>query len=213
MDETLAALRQEYAGAPLDERDVDADPIAQFRRWLDDAVRAEIPLANGMTLATVGEGGQPSARIVLLKQADDSGFVFFTSYDSRKGRELAANPLAALVFWWAPLHRQVRIEGRVEPTEADISDRYFHARPPASNVSAIASPQSAPVANRAELERRVEEVLASQPEAALARPSTWGGYRLTPRMLELWQGREDRLHDRLRYRLDAGRWVIDRLAP
>ena len=211
MEETLRALREEYAGQPLAEGDVDADPIAQFRRWMDEAVRAEIPLANGMTLATADAQGRPSARIVLLKQLDDRGFVFFTGYESRKGHELAENPEAALVFWWAPLHRQVRVEGRVERVEAEISDRYFAERPPDSNLSAVASPQSQVVKSREELERRVEDVRRG--EGALSRPASWGGYRLAPREIEYWQGREDRLHDRLRYRRDGERWRLERLAP
>jgi pyridoxamine 5'-phosphate oxidase len=214
MDDTLRALREEYAGTPLSEREVDADPVSEFRRWFDEAVRAEIPLANGMTLATADERGRPSARVVLLKQVDAQGrFVFFTSYESRKGRELAENPEAALVFWWPALHRQVRVEGRVEPVEAEISDQYFRERPSASNVSAVASPQSQAVASREELEGRVADVLAAHPGGALERPASWGGYRLAPRVIELWQGREDRLHDRLRYRLEGGGWHLERLAP
>ncbi len=213
MDETLAALRREYAGAPLDESEVDSDPIGQFRRWLDDAVRAEVPLANGMTLATVDGDGRPAARIVLLKLADERGFVFFTSYDSRKGRELSQDPRAALVFWWPQLDRQVRVEGEARPVESELSDRYFSQRPRQSNISAIASPQSAPVSSRAELERRAREVSEAQPEDELSRPASWGGYRLEPTTIEFWQGREDRLHDRLRYRRAGAAWAIDRLAP
>jgi pyridoxamine 5'-phosphate oxidase len=213
MDEMLQALREEYAGTPLHEQDIDPDPVAQFRRWFDDAVRAQMPLANGMTLATVDARGRPSARVVLLKQADERGFVFFTNYESRKGRELSENPEAALVFWWPALHRQVRVEGRVERLEAEPSDRYFRERPYPSNLSAAASPQSRPVASREELERRVEALRAAHPEGSLERPASWGGYRLVPRALELWQGREDRLHDRLRYELDDGRWRVARLAP
>jgi pyridoxamine 5'-phosphate oxidase len=213
MDEMLQALREEYAGTPLHEGEVDADPIAQFRRWFDEAVRAQMPLANGMTLATADAQGRPSARVVLLKQADERGFVFFTNYESRKGRELSANPEAALVFWWAALHRQVRVEGRVERLEAEASDRYFGERPYASNLSAAASPQSRAVQSREELERRVEELRAARPEGALERPASWGGYRLVPRAVEFWQGREDRLHDRLRYERDGGSWRLERLAP
>lgn len=213
MDEALAALRREYAGAPLDEGDVESDPLAQFRRWLDDAIRAEVPLANGMTLATVGEGGQPSARVVLLKDLDERGFVFFTSYGSRKGRELADNPRAALVFWWAELDRQVRIEGAVHRVSREVSERYFRERPPASNFSAVASQQSAPVSGRSELEARVEALVAQHPEGDLPRPESWGGYRLEPASLEFWQGRPDRLHDRLRYRREESTWRLERLAP
>ena len=209
----LLALREEYAGTPLTEAQVDSDPVEQFRRWLDDAVCAEMPLANAMTLATADASGRPSARVVLLKQADERGFVFFTSYESRKGRELEANAEAALVFWWPPLHRQVRVEGRVERLEAALSDAYFHERPYASNLSAVASPQSQPVSGREELEARVQAACERYPEGVLGRPATWGGYRLTPREIELWQGREDRLHDRLRYRREGKAWRLDRLAP
>ena len=213
MDKIIAALREEYAGAPLGEDDVAADPIAQFRRWFDDAVRAEVPLANGMTLATVGPDGAPSARVVLLKLVDERGFVFFTNQDSRKGRDLEADPRAALTFWWQPLHRQVRVEGRTALVEAELSDRYFRSRPRASNLSAIASPQSRTGAGRAELERRVAQVEAACGEDELERPERWGGFRVVPEAVEFWQGREDRLHDRLQYRAERGGWALERLAP
>lgn len=203
-------LRQEYAGTPLTKRNVDPDPIAQFRRWFSEAEAAGVPMANGMTLATVGADGQPSARIVLLKAVDERGFSFVTNYDSRKGVELAANPCAALLFWWAALHRQVRVEGAVEKLPAAESDAYFAARPRTSNVSALASEQSRPVESREALEARVAQV----PAGELSRPAHWGGYVLRPDRLELWQGRADRLHDRLEYhRGEDGTWTIRRLCP
>lgn len=217
MTKTIAELREEYAGAPLVEEAAQPDPLAQFQRWLDEAIAAGAPLANAMTLATATARGEPSARIVLLKQVDPCGFVFFTNHGSRKGGELEENPRAALLFYWAELHRQVRIEGRVERVSEAESDAYFATRPRASNLSAIASPQSRPVAGRAALERLVSEVEAAlngDGGAALARPDYWGGYRVLPHTLEFWQGRPDRLHDRLRYRQEPdGSWRIDRLAP
>lgn len=208
-------LRQEYEGRALDEAEAAADPVMQLQRWLDEAVAAGLPLANGMTLATATADGQPSARIVLLKEIDDRGVVFYTSYDSRKGQELSANPRAAAVLWWAPLHRQIRVEGRVEVVARDESDAYFATRPRASNLSAMASPQSQVVADRASLERRVDELAARWQGRDLVRPEQWGGYRLVPDRFEFWQGRADRLHDRLRYVRDGagGRWRIERLAP
>jgi pyridoxamine 5'-phosphate oxidase len=208
-------LRQEYEGRALDEAEMAADPVVQVRRWLDDAVAAGLPIANGMTLATASAHGQPSARIVLLKEIDDRGVVFYTSYDSSKGQELAANPRAAAVLWWAPLHRQIRVQGRVQRVSAAESDAYFATRPRASNLSAMASPQSQVVADRAALEARVAELAAEWQGRDLVRPASWGGYRLVPDSFELWQGRGDRLHDRLRYVRDGagGAWRIERLAP
>jgi pyridoxamine 5'-phosphate oxidase len=206
-------LREEYEGEPLAAEDLVADPLAQLRSWLDRAAEAGLPLANGMTLATAGAGGQPSARVVLLKEIDRRGLVFFTSYESRKGRELAANPRAALLFWWPPLHRQVRVEGIVERIAPEESDAYFRSRPRDSNVSAAASPQSRVLASRRELEELVAEARRVAGDRELERPASWGGYRLVPHEVEFFQGRKDRLHDRLRYRLDRGSWRIERLAP
>lgn len=208
----IAALRQEYKGESLDEAGVAADPYTQFRHWFDAALRAELPLPNAMTLATVTADGAPGARIVLLKDADQRGFVFYTNYQSRKGRELAANPRAVLVFHWAELEREVRIEGAVEKTSAAESDDYFSSRPLGSRHAAIASPQSAVVANRAALETRFSEIEKNQGDAP-ARPAHWGGYRLNPVAVEFWQGRPNRLHDRLLYTLAGKRWNISRLAP
>lgn len=205
-------MRNEYMRASLDEADAAADPLTQFQRWFDEAVRAELPTPNAMTLATVAADGTPGARIVLLKGADQRGFVFYTNYQSRKGRELAANPHAVLVFHWIELEREVRIEGSVEKTGATESDEYFSSRPLGSRHAAIASPQSAVVANRAVLETRFAEVAKIQGDAPV-RPAHWGGYVLQPARVEFWQGRPNRLHDRLLYSRDGDRWSISRLAP
>jgi pyridoxamine 5'-phosphate oxidase len=205
-------MRNEYMRASLDEADAAADPFAQFQRWFDEAVRAELPTPNAMTLATVAADGTPGARIVLLKGADPQGFVFYTNYQSRKGRELATNPRAVLVFHWIELEREVRIEGAVEKTSVAESDEYFSSRPLGSRHAAIASPQSAVVANRAALETSFAEVAKTQ-GAAPARPAHWGGYRLKPIAVEFWQGRRNRLHDRLLYTRSNERWNISRLAP
>jgi pyridoxamine 5'-phosphate oxidase len=205
-------MRKEYMRATLDEADAAADPLAQFQRWFDEAVRAELPTPNAMTLATVAADGTPGARIVLLKGADQHGFVFYTNYQSRKGRELAANPRAVLVFHWTELEREVRIEGAVDKTSATESDAYFSSRPLGSRHAAIASAQSAVVANRAVLETRFAEVAKSQGDAPV-RPAHWGGYVLQPARVEFWQGRPNRLHDRLLYSRASDRWSISRLAP
>jgi len=208
----IADLRQEYMHASLDASDVASDPFTQFDRWFDEAVKAQMPTANAMTLATVSAGGQPSARIVLLKGVDGGGFVFFTNYKSRKGRELTANPAAALLFHWVELERVVRVDGRVSKLTAQESDDYFASRPLSSRHSAIASPQSKVVPNRAALEARFiesEEKHGANPP----RPAHWGGYRLIPDAIEFWQGRPDRLHDRISYSRKTGGWKIVRLAP
>ncbi|HUS64579.1 MAG TPA: pyridoxamine 5'-phosphate oxidase [Kofleriaceae bacterium] len=214
-DRSFEDLRRDYAGAPLDEAAAGDDPMALFGAWFDQAVAAEIPLANAVALATVGADGQPSARMVLLKGWDARGFVFYTGYDSRKGRDLLQHePRAALLFYWEALHRQVRIEGRCAPVAAGDSDAYFSTRPRASNLSAMASAQSQPVGSRAELERAVADLDAASAGRTLERPAEWGGFRLRPARLEFWQGREDRLHDRLQYDRDAsGGWTRVRLCP
>jgi pyridoxamine 5'-phosphate oxidase len=208
----LADLRQEYMRAGLSETQADRDPFRQFGRWLDDALRAQLPLPNAMTLATVSEEGAPSARIVLLKGVEDDGFVFYTNYQSRKGRELQARPAACLVFQWSALERQVRIDGAVQRVSAAASDAYYASRPLGARLSAWASAQSETVSARAILEAAMQD--ASQRYAdSPPRPPHWGGYRVVPQSIEFWQGRADRLHDRLVYRRAAGNWTIERLAP
>jgi len=209
---SIAALRREYMGESLNETDVAAEPFTQFQRWFDEVLRAELPTPNAMTLATVAADGMPSARIVLLKGIDHNGFVFYTSYHSRKGRELTVNPRAALVFYWNELEREVRIEGAVEKVSAAESDEYFASRPLGSRHAAIASPQSEVVASRAMLETRFAAAADDHGDTA-PRPAHWGGYRLLPVAVEFWQGRPNRLHDRLLYTRTADRWTISRLAP
>lgn len=213
MSQDLWRLVAEYEGAPLDPADCDPDPIVEFRRWFQAAVDVKLSSANAMTLATVDERGRPAARIVLLKEVDDRGFVFFTNYESRKGKDLAAHPFAALVLFWEPLHRQVRIEGAIEKISPAESDAYFASRPRGSQIGAIASPQSRPLASRALLEQLVAETARAVGAAQPVRPAHWGGYRLVPDMIELWQGQPSRLHDRVRYLRDGTSWQRDRLAP
>ena len=206
-------LRVDYKRAALSERDAASDPIELFTRWFDEAVAAAIPEPNAMTLATVDAAGRPTARIVLMKGVDARGVVFHTNYDSRKGRDLAANPRAALLFFWVGLERQVRIDGAAERVSAEDSDAYFAARPRGSQISAWASPQSARVADRAWLEARVAEFEARFASGAVPRPPNWGGMRVVPDRFEFWQGRTSRLHDRLVWSRQGDRWTIERLAP
>jgi pyridoxamine 5'-phosphate oxidase len=208
----IADLRREYVLAGLTESDADTDPLRQFERWFHEAVAAELALPNAMTLATTGEDGRPDARIVLLKGLEQGGFVFFTNYASRKGRELARDARACLLFLWHQLERQVRIEGRVERVDAAESDTYFASRPLGARLSAWASAQSAPVDDRATLEKSLETMRARHGNAP-PRPPHWGGYRVLPEAIEFWQGRENRLHDRLLYRRAGGGWTRSRLAP
>ncbi len=208
----LAALRKSYELAELDESASLADPAQQFAGWLEQAIAGQLPEPNAMTLATVGADGRPSTRIVLIKGSDERGLVWFTNYDSRKGRELALNPNAALQFHWVELERVVRIEGSVEKVSVEESDAYFASRPLDSRIGAWASPQSQVIASRSTLvvnaARYGAQFMLKPP-----RPPHWGGYRLRPEVWEFWQGRKSRLHDRLRYRREQGAWLRERLAP
>ena len=200
--------------AELDERNADANPIRQFQHWFDDAVGRSLPLAEAMTLCTATADGKPSARMLLLKSVDESGFVFYTNYRSPKAQELDANPFAAMVFYWEPLERQVRVEGKVARISADESDEYFQTRPRESQLGAIASPQSEVIESREVLEQRFRELEDEYRDRTIARPDHWGGYRLVPDRVEFWKGRPGRLHDRLLYQLQAdGSWKRSRLAP
>ena len=212
MNPRIAELRKSYERAELDEGSAAPDPLQQFHLWLSQAIDGELPEPNAMTLATVGADARPSTRIVLIKGYDARGIVWYSNYASRKGRELDGNPMAALQFHWVELERVVRIEGRVEKTGADESDAYFASRPLDSRIGAWASPQSEVIASRAVLVANAAKYAA---RFALhpPRPPHWGGYRLVPDRWEFWQGRRSRLHDRLRYRLEGGAWVRERLAP
>lgn len=208
----IADIRKDYALRRLDETDVDADPARQFHAWLKEALGAQVPEPTAMTLATVDEEGNPSARIMLLKALDERGFVFYTNYESRKGHDLAGRPRAALTFFWKELERQVRIEGAVEKVSATESDEYFASRPLGSRIGAWASTQSATIASRPWLEARVKAAQAQHGDNP-PRPPHWGGFRVIPDWLEFWQGRQSRLHDRIAYTREAAGWVISRLSP
>lgn len=208
----ISQLRKDYKREALDEAHVDADPIRQFSRWWDEALASQLPEPNAMTLATADADGKPAARIVLLKGFDAAGFVFFTNYDSRKGLELAANPRAALLFFWAELERQVRIDGSVERIADDESDAYYSTRPLASRIGAWASPQSRPIPSKAWLVAQAAE-MGLRHGLSPKRPPFWGGYRVAPESIEFWQGRPSRLHDRLLYTRGDSGWTRVRLSP
>ena len=210
--DSIAQLRKNYTFGQLSETDVPGNPLPLFKLWFDQAVRAECPEPNSMTLATADKAGNPSARIVLLKGADETGFSFFTNYESQKGKDLAVRPQAALLFHWHELERQVRIQGVVERVSAAESDEYFHSRPSASRIGAWASPQSLAIPNREFLEEAEKQFKAEFGDTP-PRPEHWGGYRLRPTEMEFWQGRPSRLHDRIHYKLDGSTWQINRLAP
>ncbi len=211
---TIADIRKDYRHATLSESQVSRDPLEQFHLWWQDAIRAEIEEVNAMTLATASADGLPSARIVLLKGLDQDGFVFYTNYNSYKGKHLEENPRACLVFFWKELERQVRITGLVEKTSEAESDLYFNSRPEGSRIGAWVSPQSETISGRNWLEKNEEELISRFRDLPINRPPHWGGYRVKPICIEFWQGRSNRLHDRIQYQLDEnGAWIIERLAP
>ncbi len=225
MSNAIADIRKDYKLASLEEVDVASNPIDQFTRWWNDAVASQIDEVNAMTLATVNAAGVPAARIVLLKGYNPEGFIFFTNYESDKGKNLAQNPNAALVFFWKELERQIRIEGTVQKVSAEESDRYFNSRPASSRIGAWASPQSAVIENRLVIEQNVERYTSIFANDSIERPDHWGGYIVKPTSIEFWQGRSSRLHDRIRYKLETSgynaatdtrtdaNWKIERLAP
>ncbi len=214
MVKVIDKLRKEYPAEEFSEANLEKNPFRQFKRWFEAATAAGIAEPNAMALATADRGGHPSVRMVLLKDFDERGFVFYTNYLSRKGRELAENPQAALLFWWAPLHKQIRITGTVTKVSAQESDAYFATRPLGSQIGAVVSQQSAEIPNRQVLEDRFKELEKRAATHPITRPEHWGGYRLSPNRFEFWQGRENRLHDRFEYRRVAqNQWEIVRLSP
>lgn len=213
MNKSYQNIRSEYLHSRLDEASVLKDPFAQFDEWMSQAIEAELPHPTSMILATAGKDGQPTCRIVLLKNVTDSGFVFFTNYESRKGRQLTENPKAALTFFWMEMERQIRIEGLVERVGQEESDAYFKSRPLESRLSAAVSQQSAIVKNRLELENAKENLRKKFPDGNIPRPMNWGGFIVKPHYFEFWQGRESRLHDRIIYSKVESAWTIQRLAP
>lgn len=211
---TLENLRKDYRAEKLSETDVKKNPIEQFDHWFDEALKSGIYEPNAMTLATASTDGKPAARIVLLKGFNQDGFVFYTNYLSRKGKELAKNPVVALVFFWPELERQVRIEGTIEKVSKETSEKYFQSRPKESQIGALASPQSQVITDRSLLEKNWKELEKTYADQEIPKPSFWGGYLVKPQVIEFWQGRSSRLHDRIVYRkADKNNWKIVRLAP
>lgn len=213
MMDSLADMRKDYQLQRLSEESVDENPFLQFTRWWHEAVEAKIDEVNAMTLATASGEGVPAARTVLLKAFDENGFVFFSNYDSNKGKQMQDNPRACLVFFWKELERQIRITGTVSKTSSKESDDYFNSRPEGSRVGAWASPQSHVIASREWLEENEKEFRKRFNKEKLSRPENWGGYRVMPAVIEFWQGRPNRLHDRIQYSLQDDKWIIERLAP
>lgn len=210
----LASIRKEYSKAALDAKSVLQDPIGQFTKWFDEAIASNVPEPNAMNLATINENGRPASRIVLLKGVEDHKFVFYTNYQSRKGKELDGNPACALTFFWPELERQVRIEGVASRIDDKRSEKYFQSRPRGSQVGAWASPQSTLISDRSILEERAKKIEEKfKGQDILPKPNQWGGYGIDPLMIEFWQGRPSRLHDRILYTKDDGVWKINRLAP
>ena len=214
-DKPIANHRNDYTKMHLDKENIDSDPIKQFQQWLNDAMQTDMQEPNAMNLATVSDDHTVSSRTVLLKGLDDRGFVFFTNYESKKSRDLESTRQAALCFWWPKLERQVRVEGSISRVSAQESDDYYHSRPRGSQIGAHASPQSQVLTSYDELQQRVDALEQQFSDAEeIPRPEYWGGYRVTPKVIEFWQGRPSRLHDRIRFRLDSeNRWIIERLAP
>lgn len=213
METNISSIRKEYKLHSLNETDVAKSPIKQLQIWLDEAVESKISEPTAMALATSTVTGRPSIRMVLLKEIDDKGLVFFTNYESYKARQLEGNPFAALLFFWSELERQVRIEGIVEKVSVEESDKYFVERPEGSKIGAWASEQSSVIPSRLYLELKTAEYYNNYKNREIPRPDNWGGYRIIPSMFEFWQGRESRLHDRIRYQLNNNNWIIERLAP
>lgn len=211
--EKLQKLREDYSKHSLDESDVSSDPIEQFEKWIKEALKAEVPEPNAMTLSTVGAGNKPHSRVVLLKGIENDEFVFYTNHKSDKGAEIAQNPNVALCFLWLELERQVRIEGKAEKLSEDESEAYFKKRPYKSQIGALASDQSSVVPNRAFLEDRFKELEEIYSEGNVPKPESWGGYRVKPEVLEFWQGRRSRLHDRIKFEKVGDKWDIKRLSP
>jgi pyridoxamine 5'-phosphate oxidase len=215
MQKNITDLRKEYSRSTLDSTNVLKDPVKQFEKWFDEAVQSGITEPNAMHIATVNEQGKPSSRIVLLKGIDNNKFIFYTNYQSKKGRELELNPACALTFFWPEIERQVRIEGTAARVESSLSDQYFQSRPRGSQIGAWASPQSTMIKDRDILEERAQQIEKKfELKKVLPRPNQWGGYQIDPLLIEFWQGRKSRLHDRIQFtREDAGKWTMNRLAP